>query len=79
MQHEPAVLKPLSTLALAVLIFCGACTNNANPSAQAQAALAAASESTFGRLLSGALILTFFVYAFVNVAMVSGLLPVGEA
>jgi len=38
--------------------------------------LAAASESTFGRLLSGALILTFFVYAFVNVAMVSGLLPV---
>ena len=38
--------------------------------------LAAAAESTFGRLLSGALILTFFVYAFVNVAMVSGLLPV---
>ncbi len=38
--------------------------------------IAAASESSFGRLLSGALILTFFVYVFVNVAMVSGLLPV---
>ena len=38
--------------------------------------LAAMSESTYGRLLAGALVLTFFVYAFVNVAMVSGLLPV---
>ena len=38
--------------------------------------LAASAESTFGRLLSGALILTFFVYVFVNIAMVSGLLPV---
>ncbi|MBT7334009.1 MAG: rod shape-determining protein RodA [Gammaproteobacteria bacterium] len=38
--------------------------------------LAAAAESTFGRLLSGALMLTFFVYFFVNIAMVSGLLPV---
>ncbi|MEM9623515.1 MAG: rod shape-determining protein RodA [Pseudomonadota bacterium] len=38
--------------------------------------LAASAESTFGRLLSGALILTFFVYLFVNIAMVSGLLPV---
>lgn len=38
--------------------------------------LAAAAESTFGRLLSGALVLTFFVYVFVNIAMVSGLLPV---
>lgn len=38
--------------------------------------LASAAESTFGRLLSGALILTFFVYVFVNMAMVSGLLPV---
>ena len=38
--------------------------------------LAINSESTFGRLLSGALILTFFVYVFVNIAMVSGLLPV---
>jgi rod shape determining protein RodA len=38
--------------------------------------LASHAESTFGRLLSGALILTFFVYVFVNIAMVSGLLPV---
>ena len=38
--------------------------------------MASAAESTFGRLLSGALILTFFVYVFVNMAMVSGLLPV---
>ena len=38
--------------------------------------LAINAESTFGRLLSGALILTFFVYVFVNIAMVSGLLPV---
>ncbi len=38
--------------------------------------LAISAESTFGRLLSGALILTFFVYVFVNIAMVSGLLPV---
>ena len=38
--------------------------------------LAASAESTFGRLLSGALVLTFFVYIFVNMAMVSGLLPV---
>jgi rod shape determining protein RodA len=38
--------------------------------------MAASAESTFGRLLSGALILTFFVYVFVNIAMVSGLLPV---
>ena len=38
--------------------------------------LAAQAESTFGRLLSGALVLTFFVYVFVNIAMVCGLLPV---
>ncbi len=38
--------------------------------------MAASAESTFGRLLSGALVLTFFVYVFVNMAMVSGLLPV---
>ena len=38
--------------------------------------LSVAAESTFGRLLSGALVLTFFVYLFVNIAMVSGLLPV---
>ena len=33
-------------------------------------------EKTFGRLLAGSLILTFFVYLFVNVGMVSGLVPV---
>ncbi|MEQ8690626.1 MAG: rod shape-determining protein RodA [Pseudomonadales bacterium] len=38
--------------------------------------LSVSAESTFGRLLSGALMLTFFVYVFVNIAMVSGLLPV---
>jgi rod shape determining protein RodA len=30
----------------------------------------------FGRLLAGAIVLTFFVYVFVNMGMVSGLLPV---
>ena len=38
--------------------------------------IAAASEDTFGRLLAGALSLTFFVYLFVNTGMVAGLLPV---
>ena len=31
---------------------------------------------TFGRLMAGALTLTFFIYVFVNVGMVSGILPV---
>lgn len=31
---------------------------------------------TFGRLLAGGLTLTFFIYVFVNVGMVSGILPV---
>ncbi|MCT7347669.1 FtsW/RodA/SpoVE family cell cycle protein, partial [Burkholderia pseudomallei] len=30
----------------------------------------------FGRLLAGSLTLAFFVYAFVNIGMVSGVLPV---
>jgi rod shape determining protein RodA len=38
--------------------------------------LATQAGSTFGRLLAGAFVLTFFVYLFVNVAMVSGILPV---
>lgn len=38
--------------------------------------LASRATNTFGRLLAGALTLTFFVYVFVNIAMVSGLLPV---
>ena len=31
---------------------------------------------SFGRLLAGSITLTFFVYVFVNMGMVSGLLPV---
>ncbi len=38
--------------------------------------LAASAPTLFGRLMSAALILTFFVYAFVNMGMVSGILPV---
>jgi rod shape determining protein RodA len=38
--------------------------------------IAAQAQSSFGRLLAGALTLTFFVYVFVNIGMVSGLLPV---
>jgi len=38
--------------------------------------IAAQAPHTFERLVAGALTLTFFVYAFVNVAMVCGLLPV---
>ncbi len=33
-------------------------------------------QDSFGRLLAGSIILTFFVYIFVNIGMVSGLLPV---
>lgn len=39
-------------------------------------AIAAQAQSTFGRLASGSLTLVFFVYLFVNIAMVAGLLPV---
>ena len=38
--------------------------------------MATQSGSTFGRLLSGSLVVSFFGYAFVNVAMVCGLLPI---
>jgi len=38
--------------------------------------LASKAGSTFGRLVAGALVLTFFIYLFVNIAMVSGILPV---
>jgi rod shape determining protein RodA len=38
--------------------------------------IAVQAQDTFTRLLAGALSLTFFVYVFVNTAMVSGLLPV---
>lgn len=38
--------------------------------------ITAEAKGTFSRLLAGSLILTFFVYMFVNIGMVSGLLPV---
>ena len=38
--------------------------------------IAMQAQSIFGKLVTGALILTFFVYVFVNVSMVSGILPV---
>ncbi|MEW5771556.1 MAG: rod shape-determining protein RodA [Pseudomonadota bacterium] len=38
--------------------------------------LAASAPTLFARLLSGAIVLTFFTYAFVNMGMVSGILPV---
>jgi rod shape determining protein RodA len=38
--------------------------------------IAARSKDNFGRLVAGAVSLTFFVYLFVNVGMVSGMLPV---
>ncbi|HSH48317.1 MAG TPA: rod shape-determining protein RodA [Halomonas sp.] len=38
--------------------------------------LAGAAQETFGRLLAGSIVLTFFIYVFVNVGMVSGILPV---
>jgi rod shape determining protein RodA len=38
--------------------------------------IAAAAATLFGRLLAGSIALQFFVYAFVNMGMVSGILPV---
>lgn len=38
--------------------------------------IAAMAQDTFNRLLAGSVILTFFVYVFVNIGMVSGILPV---
>ena len=38
--------------------------------------IAAQAQTTFGKLLAGALVLTFFIYVFVNIGMVSGILPV---
>ncbi len=38
--------------------------------------IASQADDTFGRLLGGSLALTFFFYVFVNIGMVSGLLPV---
>ena len=38
--------------------------------------LAVETQETFGRLLGGALVLTFFVYIVINIGMACGLLPV---
>ncbi len=38
--------------------------------------IAANAQDSFGRIVAGSLVLTFFVYIFVNAGMVSGLLPV---
>lgn len=38
--------------------------------------IAAKAQDSFGRLVAGSVTLTFFVYVFVNIGMVSGLLPV---
>lgn len=38
--------------------------------------IATQAQSSFNRLVAGSLILTFFVYVFVNIGMVTGLLPV---
>ena len=40
-------------------------------------AIAAGATSLFGRLMAGAVSMIFFTYAFVNMGMVSGILPVG--
>ncbi len=38
--------------------------------------IASQAQSTFGRLLAGSISLTFFTYAFVNMGMVTGILPI---
>ncbi|MEM6160042.1 peptidoglycan glycosyltransferase MrdB [Erwinia sp. P6884] len=38
--------------------------------------MAARAQTTFGRVMAGGLMLIFFVYVFVNIGMVSGILPV---
>ena len=38
--------------------------------------IASQAQHTFGRLLAGSITITFFVYIFVNIGMVSGILPV---
>ena len=38
--------------------------------------IAVQAQNSFGKLFAGALVLTFFIYVFVNIGMVSGILPV---
>ena len=53
------------TLCTAYLLLIGRCM-----------VIALNSQSQFGRLIAGSLSLTFFIYVFVNMSMVSGILPV---
>ncbi|MBE0762925.1 FtsW/RodA/SpoVE family cell cycle protein, partial [Escherichia coli] len=38
--------------------------------------ITAQAQTLYGKLLAGGITMTFFVYVFVNIGMVSGLLPV---
>jgi rod shape determining protein RodA len=38
--------------------------------------LAGTAQTAFGRMMAGSVVLSFFVYIFVNIGMVSGILPV---
>lgn len=38
--------------------------------------LASRAQTAFGRMMAGSIVLSFFVYVFVNIGMVSGILPV---
>jgi rod shape determining protein RodA len=38
--------------------------------------LASSAQTAFGRMMAGSIVLSFFVYVFVNIGMVSGILPV---
>ena len=38
--------------------------------------IAAQAQDSYTRLLAGGLVMTFFIYVFVNIGMVTGLLPV---
>jgi rod shape determining protein RodA len=62
--EEFGLIGVLVLLALYLLIICRGLLISVN------------AQSMFGRLLAGSITLTFFVYIFVNMGMVSGILPV---
>lgn len=64
LSEEFGFVGVLCLLSLYVLIICRGIVISLN------------AQSMFGRLLAGSITLTFFVYIFVNMGMVSGLLPV---
>ena len=64
MAEELGLIVVVSLLILYILLL----ARGALISVQAQ--------DTFGRLLAGSITFTFFVYVFVNIGMVSGILPV---